>query len=67
MIVPENASIDTSGHDWACNQGFIKSDNNCIPMTKEEIEKQMELHQAILKTMKKLEDLGVSGHDCDAE
>ncbi len=65
VIVPENASIDIYGSGWACNKGYKKSNNSCIPMTREELQKQKELEQAILIEMQRRRLQGVSGDDCD--
>src|SRR3972149_10665415 len=45
VIVPENAHINFYGNDWECNKGFKKLNNACIPMTKEELQKQIELER----------------------
>jgi hypothetical protein len=29
LLVPENAHIDFSGHDWECNRGYRKTDEVC--------------------------------------
>jgi len=67
VILPENAHINVYGNGWECNQGFKKSNNLCIPMTKEDIRKQKELEQAILKEIQRRKLQGVSGDDCETE
>ena len=67
VIVPENASIDIYGSGWACNKGYKKSNNACVPMTREELQKQKELEQAIFDKIQKRRLQGVSGDDCETE
>src|SRR3972149_598636 len=67
VIVPENAHINITGNGWECDTGFKNINNACIPMTKEEIQKQKELEQIILKEMQRRRIQGVSGDDCETE
>src|SRR3990172_6405395 len=67
VIVPENASIDIYGSGWACNKGYKKSNNACVPMTREELQKQKELEQAIFDKIQKRRLQGVGGDDCETE
>jgi len=67
VVIPVNAHINLLGNGWDCDQGFKKSSNACIPMTKEEIQKQKELEQAILKKIQRRKLQGVSGDNCETE
>ena len=29
IIIPENAHLDSSGHDWECNRGYYKENGKC--------------------------------------
>ena len=65
--IPVNAHPNIYGSGWECDQGFKKSNNTCILMTKAELQKQKELEQVILNKIKRRRFQGVSGDDCETE
>jgi len=67
VVVPENAHIDIYGSGWQCDRGYKKVESTCVPMTKEELKKQKELEQAILREIQRRKTQGVSGDDCETE
>jgi len=67
IILPQNAHINVFGNDWECDQGYKKSYSKCIPMTTEDLQKQKELEQALLKKMQRRKLQGVGGDDCETE
>jgi len=67
VIIPKNAHLNYFGNGWECDKGFKKLSNACVPMTKEEVQKQEEFKKAILNKIKRRRLQGVSGDDCETE
>jgi len=67
VIVPQNAHINIMGNGWECDRGYKKLSNACVRMTKEELQKQKELEQAISKEMQRRKLQGITGDDCETE